>query len=54
MSHLVIQGGKKLSGFLANQSAKNSAVALLCASVMIRGVTTLVDVPEIEEVYRIM
>jgi UDP-N-acetylglucosamine 1-carboxyvinyltransferase len=54
MSHLVIQGGKKLSGFLTNQSAKNSAVALLCASVMIRGVTTLVDVPEIEEVYRII
>jgi UDP-N-acetylglucosamine 1-carboxyvinyltransferase len=54
MSHLVIHGGKKLHGSLTNQSAKNSAVAFLCASTMIRGVTTLVDVPDIEEVHRIL
>lgn len=54
MSSIIIHGGKKLHGSLPNQSAKNSAVALLCASIMIRGVTMLSDVPEIEEVYRII
>lgn len=54
MSYLVIQGGKKLNGTIVNQSAKNSAVALLCAAVMIRGKTVLTDVPAIEEVSRII
>ena len=54
MSYLIIQGNKKLHGEILNQSAKNSAVALLCASVMIRGQTTLTEVPHIEEVERII
>ena len=54
MSYLIINGGKKLSGSVMNQSAKNSAVAILCASTMIRGKVTLCDVPEIEEVNRIV
>lgn len=54
MSYLVINGGKKLSGSIENQSAKNSAVALLCATAMIKGRVTLSDVPEIEEVNRII
>lgn len=54
MSYLVIQGGKKLHGEIKNQTAKNSAVAILCATAMIKGKTTLSDVPEIEEVYRII
>lgn len=54
MSYLIINGGKKLKGAIENQTAKNSAVTLLCAAVMIRGKTTLSDVPEIEEVYRII
>lgn len=54
MSHLIINGGKKLRGAIVNQTAKNSAVALLCASVMVRGKVTLEDVPQIEEVYRIL
>lgn len=37
-----------------NQSAKNSAVAILCASVMIKGKVVLSDVPQIEEVNRIL
>ncbi|MDO8499438.1 MAG: UDP-N-acetylglucosamine 1-carboxyvinyltransferase [bacterium] len=53
MSHLVVNGGKKLHGTIVNQSAKNSAVALLCACLMIKGKSILVDVPEIEEVNRI-
>lgn len=54
MSYLIINGGKKLSGSIENQSAKNSAVAILCACAAIKGVTTLVDMPEIEEVKRII
>ena len=54
MSYLIINGGKKLKGAIENQTAKNSAVTLLCATAMIRGKTTLSDVPEIEEVYRII
>ena len=54
MSYLVINGGKKLHGCIPNQTAKNSAVALLCACAMIKKPVTLVDVPEIEEVKRII
>lgn len=54
MSYLVIQGGRKLSGTITNQSAKNSAVSILCAAAMIKGRTVLTDVPDIEEVNRII
>lgn len=54
MSYLVINGGKKLSGTIENQSAKNSAVSLLCACAMIKAPVTLIDVPDIEEVDRII
>ncbi len=54
MSYLVINGGKKLHGEIKNQTAKNSAVAILCATAMIKGKTILSDVPEIEEVKRII
>ena len=54
MSYLVINGGKKLRGEISNQSSKNSAEALLCASVMVKGPVTLTDVPQIEGVKRIL
>jgi len=54
MSYLLIQGNRKLHGEIKNQTAKNSAVAILCATTMIRGKSRLSDVPEIEEVYRIV
>ena len=54
MASLVIDGGKKLTGKLTVHSAKNSAVAILCAATMIKGRTVLTEVPEIEEVYRIL
>ncbi len=54
MSYLIINGGKKLKGTVDTQSAKNSAVALLCAAVMIKGKTTLSDMPQIQEVSRII
>lgn len=54
MANLLIKGGKKLHGALKTNAAKNSAVAILCATVMIKGKTTLIDVPRIEEVKRII
>lgn len=54
MSYLIVNGGKKLHGVIANQTAKNSAVALLLASPLIHGKVTLRNVPRIEEVFRII
>lgn len=54
MANLIIQGGHKLKGSIRTNSAKNSAVAILCATAMIKGETILDDVPRIEEVNRII
>lgn len=54
MAKFIINGGKKLKGKVKTNSAKNSTVAILCATTMIPGKTTLVDVPVIEEVKRII
>lgn len=54
MPYIVVEGGKKLQGELRVHAAKNSAVALLCASLLIKGTTVLTEVPEIEEVTRIV
>ncbi|MCK9378577.1 MAG: UDP-N-acetylglucosamine 1-carboxyvinyltransferase [Candidatus Moranbacteria bacterium] len=47
-----INGGKKLSGEIEVNSSKNAAVALLAASTINSGKTTLRNVPQIEEVNR--
>ncbi len=52
MATYVIGGGKKLRGTIAVRSAKNSALGLLSASVMVEGKTTFRNMPRIEEVYR--
>lgn len=49
-----ITGGKKLSGTIQTNTSKNGAVALLCASLINKGTTTLLNVPRIEEVHRII
>jgi len=49
-----IEGGKKLSGTIETNTSKNGAVALLCASLLNRGTTTLHKMPRIEEVHRII
>lgn len=54
MAKFIIHGGKKLSGSISVNTAKNSAVALLCASLMIQDEVVLYDVPRIEEVFRII
>lgn len=49
-----IEGGRKLSGGISVNTSKNSAVALLCASLLNRGKTLLRNMPRIEEVSRII
>ena len=49
-----IDGGRKLHGTIDINSSKNGAVALLCASLINRGTTTLTRVPKIEEVNRLI
>lgn len=49
-----IQGETRLSGSIEVRSSKNAAVALLCASLVNRGRTTLHGVARIEEVNRIL
>lgn len=52
--NLRIEGGKKLSGRITTKTSKNAAVALLCASLLNHGTTTLRHVARIEEVNRII
>jgi UDP-N-acetylglucosamine 1-carboxyvinyltransferase len=50
----VVRGGKALSGSIETNRSKNGAVALLAASLLNKGVTTLKKVPMIEEVHRLV
>ncbi len=54
MEYFEIIGGKKLRGEVTVNSSKNAAVGLLMASLINRGRTTLKNVPQIEEVNRLM
>lgn len=49
-----IEGGRRLHGRIEVRTSKNSAVALLCASLLNRGKTILRCMPRIEEVNRII
>lgn len=49
-----ITGGSKLSGEITTNTSKNGALALIAASLLNKGVTTLHGVPRIEEVYRFL
>ncbi|PIR96561.1 MAG: UDP-N-acetylglucosamine 1-carboxyvinyltransferase [Candidatus Doudnabacteria bacterium CG10_big_fil_rev_8_21_14_0_10_42_18] len=49
-----IEGKHKLAGEAVTKSSKNAAVALLCASLLNNGKTTLKNVPKIEEVFRVI
>jgi len=54
MSKFIIQGGQKLKGTITTNTSKNAAVALLCASLLNKGTTELMDFPRIEETERII
>jgi UDP-N-acetylglucosamine 1-carboxyvinyltransferase len=53
-THLRVTGPTTLSGRIDVKSSKNAGVALLCASLLNRGRTTLRRVARIEEVYRLL
>ncbi|MEK7201227.1 MAG: UDP-N-acetylglucosamine 1-carboxyvinyltransferase [Patescibacteria group bacterium] len=50
----VVEGGHPLSGTITTNSSKNGAVALIAASLLNKGTTTLLDMPKIEEVKRLI
>lgn len=52
--NFIIEGGTQLSGTVETSRSKNGAVALLAASLLNRGTTTLENVPKIEEVKRLI
>ena len=52
--HLKVEGGRRLSGAIDVKTSKNAAVALLCASLLNKGTTTLRNLARIEEVNRIL
>ena len=52
--NFIIEGGKPLSGSVETSRSKNGAVALLAASLLNAGRTTLHHVPKIEEVNRLI
>ena len=53
-ANLKVHGGHELHGSIEVKTSKNAAVALLCASLLNRGTTTLRRVARIEEVNRII
>jgi UDP-N-acetylglucosamine 1-carboxyvinyltransferase len=50
----IIQGGASLSGTVVVNPSKNGAMGLLCAALLNTGMTTLHQIPRIEEVNRIL
>lgn len=54
MAKFIIEGGRKLNGVIMTSAGKNSPVALLCASLLVRGQVVFKDMTHIEEVERIL
>lgn len=52
--NLRIEGGHELKGEITLKTSKNAAVALICASLLNKGTTTLRSVARIEEVNRLV
>jgi UDP-N-acetylglucosamine 1-carboxyvinyltransferase len=50
----VVTGKQELSGSILTNRSKNGAVAMLAASLLTKGTTTLKNVPKIEEVHRLL
>lgn len=54
MNSYIVHGGKKLKGEITVNASKNSATAILIASLINDGKTTIKNMPRIEEVFRII
>jgi UDP-N-acetylglucosamine 1-carboxyvinyltransferase len=50
MDKLLIRGGRRLQGTVAIAGAKNAALPELCAGLLVDGVTTLHNVPQLQDV----
>ena len=50
MSHIVIQGGRRLEGALAVQGAKNSVLPILAATILHPGRSVLLGCPHLSDV----
>ena len=50
MSKFIIQGGKKLEGEVRISGSKNAALPIIAATVLVKGKTTLYNVPNIQDV----
>ena len=50
MDKLIIRGGRRLNGSVAISGAKNAALPELCAALLVEGVTTLHNVPQLQDV----
>ena len=51
MDKFIIKGGKKLSGNVEISGAKNASLALMPASLLASGTSTLLNTPELNDVY---
>ena len=51
MDKFVIKGGKKLSGSVEISGAKNASLALMPASLLVSGTSTLYKTPELNDIY---
>jgi UDP-N-acetylglucosamine 1-carboxyvinyltransferase len=50
MDKLIIRGGRRLLGSVVIAGAKNAALPELCAALLVEGVTTLHNVPQLQDV----
>jgi UDP-N-acetylglucosamine 1-carboxyvinyltransferase len=50
MDKLLIRGGRRLNGTVAIAGAKNAALPELCAALLVDGITTLHNVPQLQDV----
>lgn len=50
MTRLVVHGGKKLEGVLPSKGAKNAALPIMAASLLVEGPVVLLHVPDIADV----
>jgi len=54
MGKFVVEGGKKLQGTVDVTAGKNAPVALLFATILVRGKSTLRGMTKVEEVHRVL
>ncbi|MDH7605797.1 MAG: UDP-N-acetylglucosamine 1-carboxyvinyltransferase [Melioribacter sp.] len=51
MDKFIIKGGKKLSGRVSVSGAKNSSLALMPATLLTSGISTIYNVPEVNDIF---